>query len=182
MFIHSWSFTGRRCLTHATWPHGMVRASIETSVRDQAVQGGESQRPGGACAQRQPEPAYKAAFVIPVRTDGAEPMALLMEERRGGVTKLGLLGGKVETVDGASPHKTAAREAEEETCGMMPGMYKRIRTGDTVGRAAWHETSKAVVMVHRISGIPWLIERQAERVVTELAARPPARRPAILMS
>jgi 8-oxo-dGTP pyrophosphatase MutT (NUDIX family) len=89
---------------------------------------------------------FSSAFVLPITRDGR---ALLTEEKRGNLTKYGMLGGS------ACPHETdfecMSRQAKEETGGALSAItLARIAQGRGVldGRKVHYENAKSVAVKH----------------------------------
>ena len=115
-------------------------------------------------------PAFKSAVVLLTRTvDGAEQALMAKEHRRGGL-KLNLIGGKRE--HGESARQTVAREAWEETCGLL-STETQAALQTTARPVLLHHITKAVVFTHELTASDDL--DLCERVNAHIAAegRPP---------
>ena len=75
---------------------------------------------------------------------------LLPIERRSGVERLGVLGGKAKPEDGASSLATAAREAHEETNQMLSKAARESIKKGVVRGHAWCDQCRARVYIHAL--------------------------------
>ena len=131
--------------------HGGKRKATPAAKQAKAPHGGKRKATPAAKQAKAPHGgASESAFVLLVREeeDEAESRVLLPLARRGGVARLGVLGGKAKAEDGASSLATAAREAHEETNGMLSNATCANIAKGLVQGHAWCEQARARVYVH----------------------------------
>ena len=121
-------------------------------------------------SKRSRQEEYCAAFLVPVKTwDPPEPRVLMTVERRNGVTKLGLLGGKVKAEDGGDAWATAIREAREESAGLLSNTLDWLQKDRRRYGEGWSRQCKAHVFVSGMALDDWDVDTRwpESRVVTE---------------
>ena len=131
----------------------VINGPVPTSKAKRLIGDRSTTRP-----KRAKQEEHHAAFLVPVKTwDRPEPMVLMTVERRKGVTKLGLLGGKVNAEDDENAWTAAIREAREETAGLLSSTLDWLQEDGSFGEG-WSRQCKAKVFVSKLALDDWDVD------------------------